>query len=114
VRSSGIGILLEKRKLEEYERLLTRALHAYKNKYKIIDSHGGKMIKCSFQKITTKEATAEELSAPFDRIIMVKDNKTFVQLKGDAFTSYQKQYCEGLFLLGTKPKLSGILVRVQT
>lgn len=114
VRKSGVGILLEGKKLKEYEDEHDNALEAYKKKNKIIDSHGGKMIKCSYRPINAKETTAEELSAPFDQIIMVKDNKSFVQLKGEAFTCYQRQYCEGLIILGAKPQISGILVKVQT
>lgn len=114
VRKSGIGILLEGKKLKEYEDEHDNALEAYKKKNKIIDSHGGKMIKCSFSPITAKEATAEELSAPFEQIIMVKDNTTCVQLKGEAFTCYQSQYRQGLILLGLKPKITGTLVKIQT
>ncbi|MCX6745298.1 MAG: hypothetical protein NTX82_07310 [Candidatus Parcubacteria bacterium] len=114
VRGSGVGLLLEGKKLESYEKDRDRALEAYKRVNKIIDSHGGKMIKCSFKPINAKEATTEELSAPFEQIIMVKDNTTCVQLKGEAFTCYQRQYREGLVLLKLTPKISGTLVKIQT
>ena len=112
VKPSGIGLLLEKENLTQYQNLHNQAVEAYKRATKLLEKVSGSHTKVKYEAIDALTISAADLRLPTDKIIIFKDDGTTLLLKNEAFIRYQEHHFQGLMLLNRKEKINGQIVRV--